>query len=82
VLDRSGPRVNGGRMLKAEGGRKTQGARLYQSVDDNWSGHRCGWPCEQRRQTLFDPRQHALVRLLGSRVIVEDADRSYVSSGV
>src|SRR5262249_24583356 len=50
---------------------------LCQSVHDHRPGHRCGWPRYQGRQPLLEPREHAPVCLLGSRIIVEDADRCY-----
>src|ERR1700674_2651568 len=48
---------------------------LCQGVHDHRTGHRCGWPSEQGHNILLDPCERASVRLLGSRVIVEDADR-------
>jgi len=39
-------------------------------------GNRRGRTDEQRREDLFGPREPAFVRLLRSRVVVENADRS------
>src|ERR1700688_3417981 len=46
-------------------------------MHDYRPGDRRGWPDEQRREILFDPREPASVRLLRSRVVVEDADRRH-----
>src|ERR1700682_4587429 len=46
-------------------------------MHDHRAGDRRGWPDEQRREVLFDPREPASVRLLRSRMVVEDADRRH-----
>src|SRR6266852_2262081 len=46
-------------------------------MHDHRPGDRRGWPDEQRREVLFDPREPASVRLLRSRMVVEDADRRH-----
>jgi hypothetical protein len=45
---------------------------LCQRVYDHGPSHRCSWPVEQGGKALLDPRERALVRLLSSRVIVEE----------
>src|SRR5258708_15236055 len=50
---------------------------LCQRMHDHRSGDRRGWPDEQSREVLFDPREPATVRLLRSRMAVEDADRRH-----
>jgi len=52
-----------------------------QRVNDHWSGHRRRRTSEQGREALFDPGEPESVGLLGTRVIVEDADAVTVSSG-
>src|SRR5260370_29595320 len=46
-------------------------------MHDPRPGDRRGWPDEQRREVLFDPREPASVRLFRSRMVVEDADRRH-----
>src|SRR5665213_1681415 len=48
--------------------------RSRQRMNDHRPGYCCRWPDKQWRQILLDPRDAAPVRLLRSRVIVEDAD--------
>src|SRR5712664_1092050 len=50
---------------------------LCQRMHDHRAGHRGGWANEQRRKILLDPGERTPVRLLCSRVIVEDADRRH-----
>src|SRR6266403_1223817 len=52
----------------------TLAGSLCQGMHDYGPGQRRGRPDEQRRKILLDPGQRASVRLLSSRVIVEDAD--------
>jgi len=52
-------------------------ALLCQTMHDHGAGYRCGRSGEQGRQVLLDPREAASVRLLGTRIIVEDADRRH-----
>ena len=47
---------------------------LSQRVHDHRPGCGCGWSGEQGRQVLLDPCEYASVGLLGTRVVVEDAD--------
>src|SRR3954447_9613575 len=46
-------------------------------MHDHRAGHCGSWADEQRRKILLDPGERTPVRLLRTRMIVEDADRSH-----
>jgi hypothetical protein len=47
---------------------------LSQRLHDHRPGYRCGWSGEQGRQAPLDPCEYASVGVLGTHVVVEDAD--------
>src|SRR6202047_1651009 len=56
---------------------RTLAGILCQRMYDHRTDDRRGRPDERRREVLFDPREPASVRLLRSRMVVEDADRRH-----
>src|ERR1700737_1336166 len=45
-----------------------------QRMNDHGPGYGCGWSDEQRGKIWLDPRDPALLRLLGSRVVFGESD--------
>src|ERR1700733_12574573 len=65
-------------LICQEGRQLFQSAGLLcQRMDDHRTGHRGGWADEQGCKVLLDPGEGTPVRLLRSRVIVEEADCRY-----